>query len=95
MVHGLPSLQFLAVPLHTPLVHTSVAVHASPSVQDVPFGNGTYGQASTASQALEVHTVPPLQTTALPGWQLPLAQWSPVVHALLSSHAVLVPLTGK
>jgi hypothetical protein len=37
VVQEFPSSQLIAVPAHTPAVHTSVVVHALPSLQTVPF----------------------------------------------------------
>jgi hypothetical protein len=37
-----PGVQAKDVPPQTPAMHTSLAVHALPSLQSVPFGRGTF-----------------------------------------------------
>jgi hypothetical protein len=82
-VQGSPSLQTTGVPPQTPAVHTSLDVHAFPSVQLVPLATGTLWQPSTASQESAVQVLPSSQTSGVP-LQSPKKHESPVVQMSLS-----------
>lgn len=82
-VHGLPSLQFLAVPApQAPPAHLSLSVHASPSLHPAAFG--WYTQPLVGAQESSVQGLLSLQITALPGVHWLATQVFPVVHLLLS-----------
>jgi hypothetical protein len=89
VVHGLPSLQTSAVPAaQEPAWQVSAPLHASPSLQAVPFATGAVRQPSAASQESVVHGLPSLQTSAVPAAQEPAWHVSAPLHALPSLHAV-------
>ena len=84
-VHGLPSLHAKALPgLHAPPAHWSPTVHASPSSHALLLGVCT--QPCALLQLSAVQPLPSSHGTAVPGRQMPLSQWSPTVHTLLSLH---------
>ena len=84
-----PFVHTSGVPAHVPFVHTSPVVQALPSVQ---AGLPVFGTGAEHTPVAGAH-VPgslhwsPLQTTGVPV-QVPLAQLSPLVHALPSLQAV-------
>ena len=85
VVQGLLSLQVTAVgPVHTLLAHTSLVVQALPSEQTDVLA--AFTQPVAELQESSVHTLLSLQDFNVPA-QAPDWQVSPVVHALLSSHA--------
>jgi hypothetical protein len=84
VVHGLPSLQSVALPaLHPPPPHTSPAVQALPSSQTEVLGACTHAPVCGSQESL-VQGLPSLQPLAAPGLQAPPLQASPRVQALLS-----------
>ena len=86
-VHKLPSLHCSKLPgAHRPSVHASPVVQALLSSQGRMFA--TFLQPATASQVSVVHGFLSSHTGGMPATQTPLLQTSPVVHALLSSHAL-------
>jgi hypothetical protein len=87
LVHGLLSLQLTALPKQLPLLQASWVVQALPSLHCAVTGVATQSPV-LASQAVLVHGLLSLQPTGTPGWQTPVAHFSPVVHRLPSSHAV-------
>ncbi len=98
-VQGLLSLQISAAPgWHAPPAHASPWVHALPSEQ--PLVLNAWTQPPLMLQESVVHGLPSSQPTAAPGWHAPLAQTSPLVHALLSEHVAALllwtqPLVGS
>lgn len=102
LVHTLPSSQGL-VPLHSPLTHLSLVVHAMPSLQLAPSLVGVNTQPVLGSQLSVVHAWPSshLRPPATPA-QLPLVHVSLLVHTLPSSQPLplglavfLQPLSAK
>ena len=89
-VHGLLSSQFNAPApgWQVPPLHVSPVVHALLSSQAAVLFVKTQPEAGT--QVSVVHTLPSLQTTAVPAWQFPPPHVSPVVHAFWSSHAAVL-----
>ena len=88
----LSSQPVLSPPEQAPPLHTSPLVQALPSSQKSVVNVWT--QPSTPSQASLLHKFPSSQEITLPLKHVPLAQLSPRVHALPSSHgALLAPLT--
>ena len=86
-VHKLPSLHALALPgMQAPPSQASFSVQTLPSLQ-VPV-LATKVQPCWASQLSVVHGLPSLQVGPLPGTQAPDLHMSPMVQALLSSHAI-------
>ncbi len=88
-VHGFLSLQPKGVPWHQPLLHLSLVVHASPSLQGKPI-KGTALQ-PVATQVLVVQGLPSSHSASVkhghaisPGRHLPLSQVSPLVHGSAS-----------
>jgi hypothetical protein len=78
------------VPKQAPALHLSPVVQALPSLQALPV-RATLRQPEDTLQLSWVHGLSSSQSTAMPGWQAPLAlQVSPVVQALLSLHSVPV-----
>ena len=87
-VHTLLSLQ-TSVPVpgwQLPPEHVSPVVQALPSLHGFVLFVKT--QPLAGLQVSVVQTLLSLQTTAVPGWQMPPAQASPAVQALLSLHDV-------
>ena len=82
----------MGVPKQVPARHVSPVVHALPSLHAFVLLANTHPvaglHASSVQRLLSLHTV------AVPGWQLPPAHVSPVVHALPSLHVFeLLPNT--
>jgi hypothetical protein len=103
LVHTLPSSQLSGVPaVHTPAWQVSVPLQTLPSLQTVPLSTGVLAQPVTGSQLSVVHTLPSVQSRAVPAvhtppWQVsaPL-QTSPSGHAVPFTTAVFVqPKTGS
>jgi len=98
VVQTLPSSQFGAgPPTQLPPVHVSFVVHALLSLHGLLLF--TCVQPLAGLQPSVVQTLPSSQFGAGPPWQLPPAHASFVVHALPSSHALLLlacvqPLAG-
>ena len=85
VVHGLPSSQLIDAPgTQAPPDQASPLVHALLSEHDAALLVLT--QPVVGSQASSVQMLPSLQVASAPGWHVPLAQTSPLVHALLSVH---------
>ena len=88
VVHGLLSLQFIAVPgRHVPKAQKSPAVHALPSSQ--AFALFVKTQPVVGLQLSVVHTLLSSQTRGVPT-HAPAEQVSPVVHPLRSLHAFVL-----
>ncbi len=88
VVHGLPSSQFWFTPgAHTPPEQTSPIVHTLPSLHAAVLF--AYTQPVSALQLSLVQPLLSLHAMTVPDWQLPPAQTSPLVHALLSSHVTV------
>jgi hypothetical protein len=88
-VHGLLSLQLVAgPPWHVPPPQVSPVVHALPSSHGAVLFVAT--QPLAGSHESSVQGLPSSQTTAVPGWHDPPPQASPVVHALPSSHGLVL-----
>ncbi len=88
VVHGLPSLQTLAVPVHLPLWQASLRVQLSPSSQMLPLARGVKTQLPlVASQVSVVHALLSLQVAGEPA-QTPAVHLSLAVHDLPSSQVV-------
>jgi hypothetical protein len=89
VVHTLLSLQMAGEPgWHVPPPQVSSVVQASPSSQATVLFVKTHPDAG--SHVSVVQGLSSLQTTAVPGWQAPAPQVSPVVHALPSSQAIVL-----
>jgi hypothetical protein len=89
-VHGLLSLHTVAVPgWQLPPPQASPVVQALPSSQAAVLLVNAHPV--SGSQVSVVQALPSLQTVAVPGWQLPPPQMSPVVHTLPSSQAFVLP----
>src|SRR5438132_752762 len=72
VVQLLPSLQLRAVPgEQTPLWQTSTPLQRFPSLHVVPLGSTLCWQPVTGSQLSVVQAFPSLQSSGLPGMQLP------------------------
>jgi len=85
LVHGLLSLQLVAVPpAHDPALHRSFAVQALPSVHVAVLFAFTHPE--DGAHESSVHTFPSLQFRAAPARQIPAAHRSFVVQALPSLH---------
>lgn len=84
-VHSFPSSQSRSSPRHWPARQASLMVQMSLSSHDLTLGMNTHPllgvQLSSVQGLASSHTVPPV------GVHAPLAQMSPLVHALSSSHA--------
>jgi hypothetical protein len=88
-VQVLPSLQFLAAPVHAPAWQVSFSVHALPSVHAVPFATAVFVQLpEVESHASAVQVLLSLQFLAAPAAQTPDWHVSLSVHALPSEHTV-------
>ncbi len=86
-VHGLPSLQVVAVPaLQVPSLQTSPLVQASPSLHTAVLL--LCEQPFAMSHRSSVHGLPSSQGLAVPSPQVPALQVSPTVQPLPSSHGV-------
>jgi hypothetical protein len=73
VVHALPSLQLSAVPAaQVPLWHVSAPLQTLLSAHGVPFVTGVVVQPKAGLQPSVVHTLPSLQTSAVPAVQVPL-----------------------
>ena len=93
-VHGLPSVQTIALPLtHALLAHTSLLVHASPSSHGRALAWNT--QPAPGWHASKVQRLLSSQATLLPGWQLPEAQVSFCVHLLPSLHGAALAVNTQ
>jgi len=94
VVHWLPSLQtFVEPPTHVPPAHTSLSVHALPSLQVAVLL--VWPQPVPTSQASFVHGFASSQVTADPPEHRPAWHASPLVHPLPSSQEVpLVAVTS-
>lgn len=68
--------------MHTPLEHLFAWQQVVPPQQTLPPAQQTVPQQTLFG----AHVVP--GTTAVPPWQVPFWQVSPVVHGLASSHVV-------
>jgi len=68
-------------------------VQTSPSSQGAPLFLKT--QPLVLSQPSSVHLLPSSQTVAAPGRQAPPLHASPLVHALLSSHAAVLAVVTQ
>ncbi len=80
-VHGLPSLQTIAVPgTQAPAAHVSPVVHTSPSLQGAALS--VLLQPPAVSQISVVQGLPSSQGLAFCGLQTPAVQVSPCVHWL-------------
>ena len=91
VVQTLPSSQLIAPPdTQAPATQASPEVQALPSVQASVLLANT--QPLDGAQLSVVHGLLSLQASALPGWQAPAAQTSPVVHALLSEQVTVLLL---
>jgi len=89
VVHALLSSQLGAgPPTHEPPEHVSAVVHALPSSQGSMLFECV--QPLSGLQASVVQTLLSSQLGGGPPVQLPPAQWSPVVHAFLSSQGLLL-----
>ncbi len=89
LVHGSLSLQFSAMPgAHLLLTQASPLVHALLSLHGALLALNW--QPSVLSQTSSVHGLLSKQTSTAPDWQLPPAQASPLVHALLSLQATVL-----
>jgi hypothetical protein len=89
VVHPLLSSQTIAVPVHVPAPQVSPVVHALPSSHTIVLSACTHPVAG--SHVSVVHVLWSLQSSEpAPSWQLPPAHASPVVHALPSSHAIVL-----
>jgi hypothetical protein len=87
-VHGFASSHVGAgPPTHTPVLHESLVVQASPSEHDPPIGR--CAQPVAGPQESSVQALPSSQFAGPPGRQLPWTQASPAVHALPSVHGSL------
>ena len=82
MVHGLLSLHTIPMPPQTPPLQTSNVVHGLPSSQG--FVLFAWTQPVAGLQLSVVQTLSSLQSTAVPAWQPPSLQTSPVVQAFPS-----------
>ena len=89
-VHGLPSLQLSAVPLHADPTQPSLVVQAFPSLQLVPSVTFACVQPPVALQPSVVHAKPSSQLVLLPEVQVPFAHTSPEVQALPSLHSAVL-----
>ncbi len=84
-VQGLPSLQLRTFPaVHAPPAHTSAVVQAFPSEHGRSFALCV--QPLVGAHASVVQAFWSSHEVLAPGKQTPPPQWSPVVHALVSSH---------
>ena len=83
-------------PTQLPAWQVSLSVHASPSLQDVPFTCAGFEQTPVdVSQVPAVwHWSTALQVVGVPAVQTPAWHESPVVHALASSHVEPFALAG-
>jgi hypothetical protein len=73
VVHALPSLQLSAVPAaQVPLWQVSAPLHTFASAHGVPLVTGLVVQPKVGLQPSVVHTLPSLQTSAVPAVQVPL-----------------------
>jgi hypothetical protein len=88
VVQGLVSLQTTGVVTHLPPAHTSPDVHLLPSSHGAVLLVCVHPEAGT--HASVVHGLSSLQLSAGPGTHLPPAHTSPAVHALPSSHALVL-----
>jgi hypothetical protein len=87
VVHTLASLQSSGVPgVHTPAWQVSPPLHTLASLHEVPFSTGVLAQPVAASQLSAVHTLPSLQSSALPGVHTPLSQVSFPLQTSPSAH---------
>ena len=95
-VHAMPSSQFRAEPPHAPAVHTSVTVHALPSLQPVPFVFGGFEQTPLAGLQDPAlwHWSGSGHTTGVAPTQLPAWHVSPVVQRSPSLQVVPLVLIG-
>jgi hypothetical protein len=89
-VQTLPSSQAVGPPdWQAPPTQTSPVVQASPSLHAALL----FAKPQTpvcGSQLSSVHTLLSLQTVGVPGWHAPPPQTSPDVHALPSSHTLVL-----
>jgi hypothetical protein len=85
--HWSEAVQTTAVPPQTPAVHTSLVVHASPSLQADPFAFAGFEHTPVCESHVPAlwHWSEAVHTTAVPV-QTPAEQASDVVHALPSLH---------
>jgi hypothetical protein len=89
VVHGFPSSQFgPAPPTHFPPAQASPVVHALPSSHASVLFECVHPVAGL--QASVVHTFESSQFVAGPPTHFPAVHMSPVVHALPSSHEVVL-----
>jgi len=92
-VHGLSSLQLVAVPpTHAPPEHASPVVHAFPSSQAAVLFTNSHDPVA-GLQLSSVQALPSLQTVDEPGTHRPSRQLSPVVQAFPSLQAL--PVFGR
>src|SRR3990172_8632313 len=88
-VHTLPSSQRVGAPdMHTPLLHTSPVVQASPSSQRLLLF--VLVHPLTGSQESSVHTFPSSQRFGVPGVHTPPLQMSKKVQTFPSSQRLLL-----
>ena len=88
-MHGLLSSQLVAEPgRQVPPAQESPVVHALPSSHAAVLFVVT--QPVAGLQVSVVQGLLSLQTAAVPAWQLPPPHASPVVHALPSSHGLVL-----
>jgi hypothetical protein len=88
-VQALPSLQLSVVPAaQVPLWHVSVPLQTFASAHGVPLVTGLVVQPKVALQPSVVHTLPSLQTSAVPAVQVPLWQVSAPLQRFASGHGV-------
>jgi hypothetical protein len=89
VVHTLLSLQLSGVPaVQVPPWHTSAPLHTVLSAHDVPFSTAVAVQPKLGEQPSVVHTLPSLQTSAVPVVHVPFWQVSAPLQRLPSGHAV-------
>ena len=92
VVQGLPSSQLAALPgTQAPPLQPSPTVHRLASVQVALFAKDE--QPVAGVQLSSVHGLPSLHTVGAPLRHALLAQTSPLVHALPSSHVNVLALT--
>jgi hypothetical protein len=89
LVHTFPSLQTSGLPaVQLPFWQVSAPLQRLESAHDVPFVTGVVVQPVAGLQPSVVHTLPSLQTIAVPAVQTPAWQVSAPLHRLPSGQAV-------